>query len=437
MCDVRGVLLAVGLALGTGPLLSAEECPVFLSGIETGIPQAGELNEISGMAASRRSPGVLWVHNDSGNDAAVYAVRSDGVYLGKYVLPGAHAVDWEDMAIGPGPSLSSDYLYIGDTGDNVHARPFVRVYRIPEPPVSPDQEPVVRTSEPPEVFTLYYPGEPPRRHDCETLLVDPLSGEIFLVTKDNTGADGGDSLVYRVPTPYETLETLILEEVARIHLGSSLVYLVTGGDIAPQRNLLALRTYGLVWIWNMAPGQSLAEAFLQPPCSGPAAGEPQGEALAFADAGYFTTSEWTGFDPQPIYYYAQEQEYEGEPLEPECLNARGGIYEAGQEFCLGVPGPVSPVSSFQWYREGVALENDGRIRGAHQRSLSISPAQSEDTGTYTCRYQTLDKAEQWFGPVYVVVGESLPAVGFVTLAMGLVLVTLLASIGWRRRRASV
>jgi hypothetical protein len=40
---------------------------------------------------------------------------------------GATAVDWEDVAIGPGPAPAQDYLYIGDTGDNTRRRTSIAV----------------------------------------------------------------------------------------------------------------------------------------------------------------------------------------------------------------------------------------------------------------------------------------------------------------------
>ena len=36
------------------------------------------IREASGIVASRRYPGIFWVHNDSGNPPALYAVRRDG-----------------------------------------------------------------------------------------------------------------------------------------------------------------------------------------------------------------------------------------------------------------------------------------------------------------------------------------------------------------------
>ena len=88
-------------------------------------------------AAGSPLPGVIlvffWTHNDSGGGAWLYAFDRSGQSLGRWAVPGARANDWEDIAAGPGPKRGESYLYIGDIGDNNSRRPYVTVYRIPEP----------------------------------------------------------------------------------------------------------------------------------------------------------------------------------------------------------------------------------------------------------------------------------------------------------------
>ena len=85
---------------------------------QTGVIESAELTEISGAAISSTHEGTIWLHNDSGNDPAVYAVDIAGTELARISLPNLSARDWEDMAIGPGPDPSLDYLYLADIGDN-------------------------------------------------------------------------------------------------------------------------------------------------------------------------------------------------------------------------------------------------------------------------------------------------------------------------------
>src|SRR6266566_1484018 len=70
----------------------------------TGTLHSPRVKESSGIAASRAHPGVLWTHNDSGDDAYVYATDLAGADRGVVRIRGARAVDWEDIALGPCPT---------------------------------------------------------------------------------------------------------------------------------------------------------------------------------------------------------------------------------------------------------------------------------------------------------------------------------------------
>jgi hypothetical protein len=260
--------------------------------------------EISGLATSRQSDGVLWAHNDSGGEARVFAIGPTGADVGAFNLVGAKAVDWEDMAIGPGPETSPDtpidYLYLADIGDNEAQRAEISVYRIQEPELDAgigfgggDVTGV-------EELRLRYPD---RAHDAETLLIDPVSGDLYIVTKElQTPA----SFVFRAPGDIGPEAPTTLEEVGRIDfaaLGSTfeppadapalpraVPNLPTGGDVSADGSAVAIRTYGTVWVWPRPDGAQLWEAFADEPCEAPSAIEAQGEAIAFdADGGGYTT----------------------------------------------------------------------------------------------------------------------------------------------------
>jgi hypothetical protein len=143
------------------------------------------LTECSGIIASRNNANVLWVHNDSGDSARLFAFDTQGRRLGTYTLTGATHTDYEDIAIGPGPLTNVSYLYVGDIGDNGESRSNIRVYQIPEPAVYSRQY-----TNPPTVgvkgvrsITLNYPDSP---HNAESLFVDPWTGDLFIVTKEST-----------------------------------------------------------------------------------------------------------------------------------------------------------------------------------------------------------------------------------------------------------
>ncbi len=268
--------------------------------------------EVSGLAVSIKNEGVLWAHNDSGDTARVFAFSLQGEARALYGVAGAEAIDWEDMAIGPGPQAGQDYLYLGDIGDNAAQRAEIIVYRAVEPDidskVGPDIEGVER-------IVLRYPDAP---HDAETLLVDPVSGDLVIVTKEI--ATGNASVYWAgaaaLATGDATLERARGIEKARLipasaapEDASALVrgvgYLPTGGDVSRDGSLIAIRTYGAVFVWARSEGASLADALSGVPCEAPSAIEPQGEAIAFDSSGdgYFTASE--GANP-PLYRFGLE-----------------------------------------------------------------------------------------------------------------------------------
>ncbi len=215
------------------PVLGAA-CAHTLVGSTPGIVLSTALEEASGVAASRRVDDVWWVHNDSGDSARVFAIRTTGQTLGEYVLSGASAIDWEDIAVGPGPVSGVSYLYVGDIGDNAKSRASVQVYRVPEPlvnPASPLSTP--QTLSDVTAIDLQYPDG---AHDAEGLFVDPTTRDVFVVTKDLGGGVAG---VYRAQAP-TTGTTITMSKVATVSLGA--LQGVTGADITPAGDVIALRT---------------------------------------------------------------------------------------------------------------------------------------------------------------------------------------------------
>lgn len=284
-----------------GPPLQA--CPSFADAVQVGatpVESMDLLREISGVAASRRNPGVLWVHNDSGDRARVSAISPAGTHA-VFQLEDASAADWEDVAVGPGPEEGTHYLYLADVGDNLLLRPTVQVYRVAEPEVDASTNVPRTTLGGVERLELDYPDGP---HNCETVLVDPQSGDLYLVTK----SDDGFSPVFRATAPLSTDATIVLDRVAELRFGEAPLSgspLTTAGDITPSGDGIAIRTYDRAYFWWRAEGEPIGTALLREPCPIPQQPEPQGEALGFAadGSGYYTISEGQA---QPIWFYARE-----------------------------------------------------------------------------------------------------------------------------------
>ncbi len=247
---------------------------------------AEPVTEASGLAASRTNRGVVWAHNDSGGAASLYALGRDGRIAATAPLAGAENVDWEDMALGPGPAGSPDWLYVGDIGDNGASRGSVRVYRVPEPNLRGSAGGTVLPATPAAFVDLVYPDGP---RDAEALVVDPGSGDLFVITKREDR-----SRVYRARSPSFSGETLTLEYLRDLRDS-----LVTAADACPDGKTVLVRSYfGL----DAYVGSSVASALGSSPSPRLVEVEPQGEAVAAAPdcEGYYTLSEGSG---QPLVRY--------------------------------------------------------------------------------------------------------------------------------------
>jgi hypothetical protein len=195
--------------------------------------------ESSGLAASRRNPDIFWTHNDSGDAPTLYAFDRKGKSKGRWRVTNAQAVDWEDIAAGPGEQAGTSYLYIGDIGDNGKKRDNVTVYRVAEPLINSDDESSTdkqRATEPAEAIRLRYPDG---RHDAETLMVHPTTGDLYIVTKDLTSSTG----VYKLKAPFSMEGVNTLARVAEISVPNLIGGLITGGDISPDGTKVILCDY--------------------------------------------------------------------------------------------------------------------------------------------------------------------------------------------------
>jgi autotransporter-associated beta strand protein len=293
---MRAICLKAGLlSIAALPLLASDFsfAVTFSSAIQTGNVQNAAVNEASGIAASRLNPNVLWVHDDSGNPAQVFPMTTSGANLGTYSISGASAIDWEDLAVGPGPVSGAQYLYVGDIGDNNALRASVSVYRVAEPVVSDLQSPISTSIPGAAKLTFAYPDGP---RDAESLFVDPLTKDIYIISKRENPKH-----LYRAAYPQSTSGTTTLQLMTTFLTDATWL---TAADISPDGNEIIVRSTGSTSgrMYVRPPGGSITDAFNSTPITIPLAPEPQGEAIGFdpAGRGYFTVSEGLN---QPVYYF--------------------------------------------------------------------------------------------------------------------------------------
>jgi len=282
--------------------------PEFLDGQIVGTLESSSLDEASGLVASRDNSGVLWSHNDSGDAARLFALGAAGEHLGEYLFAGIDQVDWEDIAIGPGPTPGVDYLYVADTGDNLRRRDSIGIVRVVEPAVDAQQEPVDVDLAAFETFELVYPDGP---RNAETLLVDPISGDVVIVSKSDVR-----NHVYRV-TQAQLQAQLVTGEVITLELvgmttwgdtsGGGGLSGAIGGDVSAAGDEIIIKSYDTIFYYERLPGMNIAEALVDvSPETLPYTREPKGEGITFdpATGGYFTTGELvSGQNSVPLYFY--------------------------------------------------------------------------------------------------------------------------------------
>jgi hypothetical protein len=241
------------------------------------------VHESSGLAASRLNPGLLWTHNDSGDGPFLYAFDGEGRRRGVWRVAGARAVDWEDMAVGPGPEPGRAYLYVGDIGDNGRERPHVNVYRVPEPRVAPEDADATRqrprATEPAEELRLKYPDGP---HNAEALLVHPSTGDLYVVVKNGEPA----CAVYRLRAAQLTGGVNTLERAGEFRSPSPLGSLVTGGAISPDGRRVVICDYLSAYEMRLPDASDdFDDIWQQTPAAIPLGPRDQGEAVCYRPDG--------------------------------------------------------------------------------------------------------------------------------------------------------
>lgn len=275
---LSAALVSGGWTAGTQPLYEAA-CADTLRVERAGTVRSLALDELSGIVASRSRPGTYWVVNDSGGGARLFALGLSGRVRQTVAVTGAPAIDWEDVALGPGPRPGVDYLYVADIGDNDTERRQVEVARVPEP--APGRSAARATR-----LVFRYPDGP---RNAEALVVDPRRRTIVVVAKAIGGAG-----VYEAPA-----RGGLLRRVGSV----STLAPVTGASVSAGGDVVVLRTYGSVLLWRRPSGAPLAAAFAGRSCAAPSPPERQGEAVAIASDGSRLVTVGEGSRP-PIYTIA-------------------------------------------------------------------------------------------------------------------------------------
>lgn len=356
--------------------------PVVTGHLERG------LEEASGIVASKQHPGLFWVNNDSGDGPILYAIDSMGRRLCSYEISTDDVVkdgsDWEDLAYGwhVAGGDTTYYVYAADIGDNNARRDFVSIYRMREG----SNMKCVRAEklEPPRPFSASRRGfvYPDGARDAETLLFDPLTEDLYIVSKRELR-----NRLYRVPREVKEKDADDLGHVDTLEFLMELpLFASTGGDISTDGREILIKNYTHVYRWKRNPSESLESALQRTPEKLNYVPEPQGEAICFnaSGAGFYTVSE-AGHNgvSAAMYYYARTRDKPEKGLSIEKSKKRATEYTI--KYTIPNLMPVALTVHNDLMMRVKTLVDDSQKAGAYSHKIDMSEAAP---GTYVVVLQS-------------------------------------------------
>jgi hypothetical protein len=218
-----------------------------------------DIDESSGLALH---DGLVLTVNDSGGDPVVYAVDpATGETVGRTTYSSGEVEDVEALAVGPDGTV-----WVADIGDNGADRDSVALYAVPA---------VGRGDHTVEArrYELTYPEGP---RDAETLLANPRTGRLYVVSK---GLFGGG--VFAVPRRLHEGSVSPLRPVAAVD------GLLTDGTFTADGAHALLRGYGRLYLADTGTDTGTWDYVADMPLPD----QRQGEGLALAhDPGHVLVS---------------------------------------------------------------------------------------------------------------------------------------------------
>jgi hypothetical protein len=250
----------------------------FEMGRSTGKLDYQDINEASGLVASRNNPDALWTHNDSGDKPRIFLISDKGKHLATFNIQGAKNRDWEDITSSNENGIN--YLYVGDIGDNDAVTDIKTVYRFPEPKVGSDTS--LKEGSVTEVQGIRF-RYPDGKRDAECLMIDPTTKDMIIISKREENVH-----IYLATYPQSFTEIITLTKVGTLPFGH-----IVAGDISPDGKEILLKNYEQIFYWKKKADETIIELLKKPFQNLSYTQETQGEAIAWKSDGkdFFTVSE--------------------------------------------------------------------------------------------------------------------------------------------------
>ena len=244
-----------------------------------GIPDAGDLAELSGLTRSNAHPGLFWAVNDSSNRAEVVAIDAQARTRAVLMLEGIANTDWEDIA-----SYRLDgrnYLAIADTGDNGGLRTELFIHSLEEP-----EQLRSAAAKPRRSLRFTWPDG---ARDSEALFASGEHRAFYLISKKRVPAElyrlPFDAADGSAPVLLARLEGIIQPDAKTMNSkGDYGRYRsqITGADLSPDGRVFAVLNYQHVYFFEL-PQQPVAG--IRPLARITLPWLPQAEGIAFSEDG--------------------------------------------------------------------------------------------------------------------------------------------------------
>jgi hypothetical protein len=289
---------------------SASLVPHWADGLSVGnFDSSANWQELSGIATANRTgnEAYLWVISDSPANmlAAVSATNASNQGVYTLTTPPTY-VDWEDIE--SATVFGQPYLYVFDYGNNGNAADSrgvgidMRIFRIKEPAIT-GAGGAISASDYIQINAVFPGGSPPTHRDCEGSIIDPDTGDIYIITKRDAVAK-----VYYLAhaDSYSGTQTLTylgtmfdIPDVTTVPLGATAVN-VTDAAISPNGREILVKNYNDIYYFPRDKAtQTIYQALSQngtivpayvgggsvsPKKSHPSQ-EPQGEGITYSKNG--------------------------------------------------------------------------------------------------------------------------------------------------------